>query len=71
MDKLQECRTIGYGYGAWEFDGFHDIPFDSDKAAPGMSTEDQIDNLTDDLEDLFQMKVQGKDKAHQRLWELH
>ena len=62
MDKLQECRTIGYGYGAVEFDGFHDIPFDSDKAAPGMSIEDQIDNLTDDLEDLFQMKVQGKDK---------
>ena len=30
----------------WEFDGFHDIPFDSDKAAPGMSIEDQIDNLT-------------------------
>lgn len=27
-----------------------------------MSIEDQIDNLTDDLEDLFQMKVQGKDK---------
>lgn len=46
----------------WEFDGFHDIPFDSDNAAPGMSIEDQIDNLTDDLEDLFQLKVQGEDK---------
>ena len=49
----------------WEFDGFHDIPFDSDKAAPGMSIEDQIDNLTDDLEDLFQMKAQGT-KKHTR-----
>ncbi len=46
----------------WEFDGFHDIPFDSDEAAPGTSIEDQIDNLEDELEDLFQMKVQGKDK---------
>ena len=46
----------------WEFDGFHDIPFDSDKADQGMSIEDQIDNLTDDLEDLVQLKVQGKNR---------
>lgn len=51
----------------WEFDGFHDVPFDSDKAAPGMSIEDQIDNLTDDLEDLFQMKAQGKGRKAKAL----
>ena len=46
----------------WSFDGFHDVPFDSNEAEPGMSIEDQIDNLEDDLEDLFQMKVEGQEK---------
>ncbi len=46
----------------WEFDGFTDIPFNSDEAAPGQSIEDQLDDLGDDLEDLVQMKVQGKER---------
>ncbi len=52
----------GMAMEPWEFNGFHNIPFDSDNAQPGQSIEDQIDNLTDDLEDLFKMKVAGEDK---------
>ena len=47
----------------WSFSGFTNVPFDSDKATPEQpSIEDQIDNLEDDLEDLFQMKVKGVEK---------
>lgn len=47
----------------WEFNGFQNVPFDSDDATPQQpSIEDQIDNLEDDLEDLFQMKASGKGK---------
>ena len=47
----------------WEFNGFTNVPFDSDKGTPQQpSIEDQIDNLEDDLEDLFQMKVKGEGK---------
>ncbi len=51
----------------WEFDGFRNVPFDSDNAAPGTSIEDQIDDLEDDLEDLFQMKVQGQGRKAKAL----
>lgn len=45
----------------WEFDGFKDIPYDSDNVKDGQtSIEDQIDNLGDDLEDCFRFNTQGK-----------
>ena len=46
----------------WEFPGFQNVPFDSDKPGNNIPIEDQIDNLEDDLEDLFQMKASGKGK---------
>ena len=46
----------------WSFEGFTNVPFDSDNPGNNISIEDQIDNLEDELEDLFQMKAQGKDK---------
>ncbi len=50
------------GMDKWDFDGFNNVPYDSDKAAPGQSIEDQIDQLEDDLEDLFKMKASGEGK---------
>lgn len=45
----------------WEFDGFKDIPYDSDNVKPGQtSIEDQIEDLGDDLEDCFRFNTQGK-----------
>lgn len=45
--------------GEWAFDGFEDIPFDSDNLKDGQtSIEDQIDNMTDDLEDCFRFKTE-------------
>ena len=46
----------------WSFEGFTNVPFDSDNPGNNISIEDQIDDLEDELEDLFQMKAQGKDK---------
>lgn len=48
----------------WEFDGFKDIPYDSDKAEENgkVSIEDQIENLGDDLEDCFRFNVGEKSK---------
>lgn len=53
----------------WEFDGFKDIPYDSDKAEETgkVSIEDQIENLGDDLEDCFRFNAGKTDKKAKAL----
>lgn len=47
----------------WVFDGFHDVPYDSNDAQGNEkpnSIENQIDNLTEGLEDYFSFQREGE-----------